>query len=591
MIEYAKTYFGINLMNRVHGSAVYKSIIPALLSISIFGLIRFYIREEMFSEEDLFDHPYAIGVLVTSVTFLIAFRANYGYQRYWGAASDIHSFMSKALDATVMCASFHMQCSHYDAIKPGSFFDHPELLNFSVCRKREIGAGVKTINKLVAKDEDGKFISMIRRHSSRPNYDPKLAMKKMNWKSTARLTNETLVAETSNGMSDAAAAVKKMVSDGIDDDDTYLEGTARLDGGWGLLNNDSVKRYGSVHQEQGKHWAKNRTPSVFLQELAHLSSLLIAVSYCTLRDDIEGSKSCLGNYIPGSPWPSVDPDNRTKQELKYIEVKQNWFVKIFRYIFDINRTVAARTAFNASRPMMVLGGVSDAEIKMLQRAKGPSAKTSLCLHWISEFMIREHLAGSMGKVGPPIVSRLFQFLSDGMIFYNHARKVMYIPFPFPHAQICALFNMVMVVAVPLMMEQYADHIFIGAGLSFVTVLCMAAMHEVARELENPYANYPNEIPLATLLAIYNEALVSMCTGYHPDAYWGDSGAKPSSASNGRKSLANKETPKKEKRKEETPQMRTPIKTKEKLSHLEMIVNKQSQQIVEMTRLLESSQFS
>jgi|ERR1712232_1317941 len=225
---------------------------------------------------------------------------------------------------------------------------------------------------------------------------------------------------------------------------------------------------------------------------------------------------------------------RTVEEKKYIKVKQYWFIKIFRYLFDINRTVAARTAFNASRPMMVLGGVSDAEVAMLQRAKGPSAKSSLCLHWLSEFIIREHLAGTLGKVGPPIVSRIFQFISDGMIFYNHSRKIMHIPFPFPHAQICALFNCVIIVAVPLMMEQYADQTAIGSALTFVTVLCMAGMHEVARELENPFRNYPNEIPLGTLLAMYNEALVSMCSGYHPDAYWGENERLPSLASNSKR---------------------------------------------------------
>jgi len=553
MIEYSKSCFGINLMTRVHGSAMYKAIIPSLASVGVFLVIRFYFRTGLLhSDGDLLDHPYAVGVLVSSVTFLIAFRANYGYQRYWESCTNVHQFMSKILDCAVMCASFHMQCSHYDKIKPSSFFDHPELLRLPVCRERETGEGMKNINKVIERDEEGKF-SLMRRMSFRDGPNGPVARRR----TPVPAIPQSIDSPNSSNF----------------DDVLYLSGKERLDGGWGLLNNEKIDKFGGLNQEQGKHWAKNRTPSVFLQELAHMSSLLIAVAFCTLRNDIEGSQSPLGTYIPGSPWPSSDPDKRTEEEQKYIKVKQNWFVKIFSFVFDVNRTAKARTTFNASRPMMVLGGVSDAEVEMLQRAKGPSAKTSLCMHWISEFIIREHLAGTLGGVGPPIVSRLFQFLSDGMIFYNHARKIMYIPFPFPHAQLSAIFIFVIIVAVPLLMEQYADQLLLGSVLTFVTVLCMAGMHEVARELENPYRNYPNEIPLGTLLAVYNEALVSMCTGFHPDAYWGFQSGRLSISPD--TNLKTKKDPLRPEYSHDS----------EKLSNLEIVVSKQAEAIADLKKLL------
>ena len=114
--------------------------------------------------------------------------------------------------------------------------------------------------------------------------------------------------------------------------------------------------------------------------------------------------------------------------------------------------------------MPVLGGVSENEIAFLQKARGASAKTQLAWSWLSEFIIREHLAGSLGNVGPPIVSRCFQFLSDGMIFYNHARKTMFIPFPFPHAQLTAIFTSVLVVVVPILMSEYTTLPWLGARL-------------------------------------------------------------------------------------------------------------------------------
>jgi hypothetical protein len=99
----------------------------------------------------------------------------------------------------------------------------------------------------------------------------------------------------------------------------------------------------------------------------------------------------------------------------------------FLYFLGVGRSPAERTRYNASRPLPVLGGVSTGEIQFLQRARGPLAKTQLCWYWLSEYFIREHLSGSTGKVGPPIISRSIQFLGDGMIFYNHARKIMFVP--------------------------------------------------------------------------------------------------------------------------------------------------------------------
>ena len=85
-----------------------------------------------------------------------------------------------------------------------------------------------------------------------------------------------------------------------------------------------------------------------------------------------------------------------------------------------------------------------------------------------------------------------------------------------HRQLSAFFIVIIVFAVPFMLEQYAGNKWVGALLTFLTVVCLAGMHEVARELENPFENMPNDLPLCTLLAMYNEALITMYLGYHPD---------------------------------------------------------------------------
>eukprot|EP00984_Skeletonema_dohrnii_P006131 scaffold2179_cov83-Skeletonema_dohrnii-CCMP3373.AAC.2 len=82
MIDYFKGVYGINLLFRVHGSALYKGSIAGILAIIIYLLIELQWNSSNRVSDDL-DHPYGVGVLVSSVSLLIIFRANFGYQRYW----------------------------------------------------------------------------------------------------------------------------------------------------------------------------------------------------------------------------------------------------------------------------------------------------------------------------------------------------------------------------------------------------------------------------------------------------------------------------------------------------------------------------
>ena len=103
-------------------------------------------------------------------------------------------------------------------------------------------------------------------------------------------------------------------------------------------------------------------PSLFLQELSHLTSLLSAVAMSTLRNDIEMAESPLTEYIPGQPWPPMDPDQLSKDTRReYGEARTFW--RVLYYVLGVSRSEKHRTLYNAARPLTVLGGVSDQEIE------------------------------------------------------------------------------------------------------------------------------------------------------------------------------------------------------------------------------------
>ena len=106
MIIYNKGAFGLNLIARFRGSAVYKSITPGIFSVLFFNFLQ-WIYSGSTDPEDL-DHPYVIGVIVTSISFIIIFRTNNAYQRV-SKARFAFFFLFRVLTNSNSSLSLHIK--------------------------------------------------------------------------------------------------------------------------------------------------------------------------------------------------------------------------------------------------------------------------------------------------------------------------------------------------------------------------------------------------------------------------------------------------------------------------------------------------
>lgn len=116
MIDYFKGIYGINLLFRIHGSALYKGSLVGILSVLVYYAIELrWNKNSRIDENENFhhyenneslDHPYGVGVLVSSVAFLIIFRANAGYSRYWEACVSYNNlYMMCVCASSCVCLS------------------------------------------------------------------------------------------------------------------------------------------------------------------------------------------------------------------------------------------------------------------------------------------------------------------------------------------------------------------------------------------------------------------------------------------------------------------------------------------------------
>jgi predicted membrane chloride channel (bestrophin family) len=150
----------------------------------------------------------------------------------------------------------------------------------------------------------------------------------------------------------------------------------------------------------------------------------------------------------------------------------------------------------------VIGRMTKAEKRALEDAPD---MVLFIAQWIAESVTVMHVKGFMSTPGP-ILSRFFQEMSNGMLGFNQAYKITFVPFPFPFAQILGALLCLFVVICPVMVVQMTKGMFIPPVLSFAAILGYWGLNQIAVELENPFGDDPNDLPLPETHVCFVDAL-------------------------------------------------------------------------------------
>ena len=346
--------------------------------------------------------------------------------------------------------AFHLQSKVFDEVRPPAFGSHPGIDH--VVRQRERENEKMSWEKLknLLKKESNDGYEKLRTGGGFTDY----------------LQGELDKGDVRKGDSDTSTGSNQISTD--EQSQSFAAGmyssTRSTESDRKIRKRPQLTKFKTVSDLSGG--MKNTGGSLFLQEASHLISLLSAVALATLRHDIEKADTPLANHEPGSPWPPVDPDSDFYESDGYLVS--------LRYLLGQVRSPKQRTVYNFKRPFTVLGGVSDAEIEQLQRARGPHAKTALCSMWLQEFLAREFKNGSL-EMPPPIVGRLFVDITSGMMAYNQARKVAYVPFPFAHSQLTTFFLVLVTALMPILMLTFVTEVIMAVAMNAMAVAVFYGM--------------------------------------------------------------------------------------------------------------------
>jgi len=212
----------------------------------------------------------------------------------------VHHMLSKWLDVAMTLAAWHYQSHSYDSIKPPAFGLNPLATPDNMpIRPHAMQPSYKEMAEQIEKsaiEQPGSWYHRFR-------------LRKLNELEKQQLKNKR-VARKAGEFSVRNEADVKHINKSTH---SSIPVPSRFRGTDDEANNNQDYPTRSALKRQAREslrLVRSRpermpAPSLFLQELAHLSSLLAAVAMSTLRNDLERAESPLTEYIPGQPWPPV----------------------------------------------------------------------------------------------------------------------------------------------------------------------------------------------------------------------------------------------------------------------------------------------
>jgi len=151
------------------------------------------------------------------------------------------------------------------------------------------------------------------------------------------------------------------------------------------------------------------------------------------------------------------------------------------------------------------GGLSAAHMEYISHS---SDKCEVALQCIQQLIVDSSHAGVI-NIAPPILSRVFQELSNGIVETQQCKTITTVPFPYPYAQTLTLMLLGTTGFVSLMSGLFMSHPLMAAIGAFALPFAFWSINYIAQELEMPFGDDPNDINIPAMQISFNRSLVTL----------------------------------------------------------------------------------
>merc|ERR1719410_994534 len=162
-----------------------------------------------------------------------------------------------------------------------------------------------------------------------------------------------------------------------------------------------------------------------------------------------------------------------------------------------------------SYEVLDIKGLDETTMKILTQCKmNKFNRVEVLLHMIQVLVINAQAKGII-DVPPPILSRVYQTLSRGFVNLLDAKKIKDTRFPFPYAQAIAVLLLLFSVITPIVLSTMVPYVTLSAVSTFVPVFGLLCLNYTAEELEMPFGEDSNDLPLDHFQEEMNSSLLML----------------------------------------------------------------------------------
>jgi len=132
-------------------------------------------------------------------------------------------------------------------------------------------------------------------------------------------------------------------------------------------------------------------------------------------------------------------------------------------------------------------------------------RCEVIMSWMNRIIVNNINSGVL-SVPHPVITRVFQELGLGFVNHNNVRKIREFAFPFPYAQIITFMLLAHWFITPIASCLLIDNTAWACVLSFIAVFAFWSINYIAEEIEMPFGEDPNDLPIVRMQHEMNESL-------------------------------------------------------------------------------------
>lgn len=132
-------------------------------------------------------------------------------------------------------------------------------------------------------------------------------------------------------------------------------------------------------------------------------------------------------------------------------------------------------------------------------------RCDVLLQWMRRLVVL-NMSNGVIPAPPPILTRVFQELSRGIVSAKDVQKISELPFPFPYSQMILVLLIMQSFMTPVLASLTVEEPAWAFVVTFSAILVLWSMNYIAAEIEQPFGEDHNDLPIANMLRDMNSRL-------------------------------------------------------------------------------------